>query len=905
MTVSQQDKYDQINDHALPILHALLREWFPLGRLISKTEYGVANLNGDEGESLSINIQTGRWKEFAGGPGGYEPLGLYAHAFCGGDRKIAFKELRAKFGLEDSPPPARTKNPPKLTVVKKEDDWLSIVPPPDSVGVPNLGNATKHTYLGPGDKVLRYVARIEKPDSTKIFVPHTYGVLEGVKGWHKRHPNKPMCLYGLNHLAAKPDAPKLLQEGELKTNLVQAKLSGWACLGWSGGANMVGDHDYRPLVSGGPVYVCGDAVDGQRAMWRAAEILHGLGANVWTVDTTGFPKGWDLGNAATGEMTKKEVSWKEAPWSGAKIEAFIRDNAKLYDPDPGNVDIDDVDLGEPTHEDDSEWLKDPEEHATDTEGVLPLGHDNGIFYYLSRGTGQVHGLTPARHTELELIGLADPIRFWEQCGIFKKDKSDAGWDHKKAATWMMHWCRLRGIYNPDRQRGRGAWLDNGRPLLNLGNRLIVKGETHPLKLPGSEYIYEAGATVNQTVAPPIDATTAGELAEICKLFRWEREISATLMAGWLVIAPICGALPWRPSIWVSGGSGSGKTTLETRIVRPVLGRIGLRVQGGTTEAGIRQILMRDARPVAFDEADAENAHGKMRIQSILDLVRQSSSEGGAEIVKGTQAQSGAKRYHIRSCFMFSSINVTMDHLADESRITVLELRNAAAGCQDEFDALLARIESSITPEFCAGLLARAVWLMPVILRNAATFARAVTTHLGNSRVGDQIGTLLAGRYALLSDDEVTPEQAKKWVEKQDWGGLTSATAAPDEERLTLRLIQQKIKVDLGDKVIERTVGEVLEEAAKDTGTDSMADLMARNYQNALKRVGLKFEDGGVWVSNTHHEIKTWLKDSPWASQWGRSLKRIPGAKTSEPKVIVFGKWDKTKAVWLPLAAFER
>src|SRR3954471_1266952 len=128
MTLSLQDKYDQINDHALPILYDLLREWFPLGRMITKTEYGVANLNGDAGESLSINIRTGRWKEFAGGPGGYEPLGLYAHAFCGGDRKIAFKELRSKFGLDDSPPPARTKNPPKLTVVKKDDDWKSIVP---------------------------------------------------------------------------------------------------------------------------------------------------------------------------------------------------------------------------------------------------------------------------------------------------------------------------------------------------------------------------------------------------------------------------------------------------------------------------------------------------------------------------------------------------------------------------------------------------------------------------------------------------------------------------------------------------------------------------------------------------------------------------------------------------------
>jgi hypothetical protein len=51
-------------------------------------------------------------------------------------------------------------------------------------------------------------------------------------------------------------------------------------------------------------------------------------------------------------------------------------------------------------------------------------------------------------------------------------------------------------------------------------------------------------------------------------------------------------------------------------------------------------------------------------------MRQSSSEGGAEIIKGTQNQIGAKRYHVRSTFMLSSINPTLDHLADESRMTV-------------------------------------------------------------------------------------------------------------------------------------------------------------------------------------------------------------------------------------------
>src|SRR3954470_15595213 len=215
MTLSLQDKYDQINKHALPILYDLLREWFPLGRMISKTEYGVANLNGDEGESLSINIETGRWKEFAGGPGGYEPLGLYAHRFCNGDRKQAFRELRAKFGFSDDAPPPKPKAAPHLKVVPK-DDWKSQVPPPPDAGLPRFKPTPVmiHEYRMPGVATpVRYVARY----ADKSFIPYTFGTSEEGTKWHPKHPNTPMCLYGLDRCAANVEAPILFQEGEKKT----------------------------------------------------------------------------------------------------------------------------------------------------------------------------------------------------------------------------------------------------------------------------------------------------------------------------------------------------------------------------------------------------------------------------------------------------------------------------------------------------------------------------------------------------------------------------------------------------------------------------------------------------------------------------------------------------------------
>jgi putative DNA primase/helicase len=500
-----------------------------------------------------------------------------------------------------------------------------------------------------------------------------------VPGWYSKHPNEPMCLYGLDTLASRPDAPVLVQEGEKKTDDCQAKLgSGWVCMAWSGGANFVPKHDWFKLARRN-VYVSGDAVDGQAAMEQVASLLQGVAATIWTVDTSGFPKGWDLGNAATGEMWKKgELVWKSetGPWTAEEMEAFIHDKACLYDPDPGNVDL------EQPEDDDAEWKDDSESDSK--EGILPLGQDdNSLFWYLSLAGGRVSCLSAAQHTDMQLIGLANK-QWWRTFPQFQKGDCDVDW--KEAANFFMDIGRRMPPYNPDKLRGVGAWIDRHietgeeRCVLHQGENLVVDGIAQTgRRLPGSRYIYERRLSINQTIAPPINNVEARKLADIIKAMPWEKPIFGTLMAGWLAVAPICGALKWRPAIWVTGGSGAGKTTLDTNIVAPILDGISLRLQSISTEAGIRQTLKNNAISVIFDEAEAEGLTDKQRMQLILHLVRASTSEGGASIVKGTQSQMGARVYNMRSCFMFMSINVAMNNKADESRITVLALESPPPG----------------------------------------------------------------------------------------------------------------------------------------------------------------------------------------------------------------------------------
>jgi putative DNA primase/helicase len=135
--------------------------------------------------------------------------------------------------------------------------------------------------------------------------------------------------------------------------------------------------------------------------------------------------------------------------------------------------------------------------------------------------------------------------------------------------------------------GRRGEDKKDRIVIHAGDRLFVDGAEQALGTLRSRYIYEAGEELGINVTNPLRATEAKKLVDMLKLVRWEREINAYLLAGWCVVAPVCGALKWRPHIWVTGGAGTGKSWLFKEVVRPLLGETGLAVQSETTEAGIR------------------------------------------------------------------------------------------------------------------------------------------------------------------------------------------------------------------------------------------------------------------------------------------------------------------------------
>jgi hypothetical protein len=259
--------FDQIRDVALAQASRLLAEWFPHGKVFGR-EFKVGNLGGDAGESLSINLTSGKWADFAAGLGGHDLIDLRAAMLHGGDRVPAARELGEKLGIIVNG--HAHAEAPRREQRKADDDWQPIMPPPPGASKPDQREFERfditYDYTDAEDRILFHVRRREAHGSErKQFVPLTYGALNGKPGWYSRHPAAPRSLYGLNRLSTMPDATVLLCEGEKAADAAQAMFPDYACITWPGGAKSVEYADLTPLAGRKVIIWPDNDAEGQKA----------------------------------------------------------------------------------------------------------------------------------------------------------------------------------------------------------------------------------------------------------------------------------------------------------------------------------------------------------------------------------------------------------------------------------------------------------------------------------------------------------------------------------------------------------------------------------------------------------------------------------------------------------------
>ena len=598
------------------------------------------------------------------------------------------------------------------------------------------------------------------------------------------------------------------------------------------------------------------------------------------------------------------MRWQAGSGPGKRSEGASASGSKTSAAEPSTAETSTADASE-TVDGNSVADASPRPHQTpappprSSRPFQCLGFEGDNFYYQPRSTGQVMRLAASSHGAMNLCRLA-PLAYWE---TLYPSKRGVSWT--AAASDLFSQQAAVGIFDLESLRGRGAWWDQGRSVLHLGDRLVVDGISQPVIDDfASQFHYQRGAVIHGPgKAVPLSDEEALLVLAIADRFHWDVPASAMLLAGWVALAPLSGVLSWRPHIWLTAAAGSGKSAILERFVGVLLGDLVLPVVGNTTEAFIRQALRSDALPVVIDEAESNEKVDQQRIQQILALARYASSETRASIGKGSVAGE-VQRFRVRSMFLLSSISTALKQGADRRRFVQLTLRRPAElpgeERQSHWDGLNQDLSELITQEFAARLIARTVSLIPVIRRSIAVFTTVCSRHFDSQALGDQYGTLLAGAWALQSSTVPSAAEAQALIDGTDWSSYRQSTEVADERRCLNRILQHQLRVETHERsVVTRTVLELVE-LASTAMASPMEVVRVADAADLLGRHGMRVRDGELLISNTAEAIGRMLADTAWVTNWAPILGRLPGAKGS--RVVHFRGVGSSRAGGLPLAS---
>lgn len=317
MAIQNQNEWrewrEAVGKAALERASVLLREWLPAGKL-ENGRYTVGSLSGEKGRSLTIWLDKGNWKDFGStGDKGGNLVALYARI-----RQVPYRtaneELAERFNI------------PKPTL-KRVNHWVPLSTVPDFApygedGLPSLGFtlpgevAGFWTYLNADGQIIYHRVRLEI-DGAKQFRPISFCNNQdtGETGWQVMDQKAPRPLYGLELLAALPEAPVLFVEGEKTADAARELLPDWVVVTAGSSTISAKSTDFAPLLERKSRIVIWPDND-HPGMKMAAEVALALGGDVEIVQPDGTARqGWDLADA------------KAEGWDTARVLAFLESHA--------------------------------------------------------------------------------------------------------------------------------------------------------------------------------------------------------------------------------------------------------------------------------------------------------------------------------------------------------------------------------------------------------------------------------------------------------------------------------------------------------------------------------------------------------------------------------------------------
>lgn len=270
-------------------------------------------------------------------------------------RGLSFLDACAELGGATVPSGAPAVPAPAPAREKPRSLWVPVTPAPEDAPEPPAAHYARGrpqkvwTYRDAEGRTLGFVYRFVTSEGGKDVLPLVWArhAETGATEWHWmtwQEPTRP--LYGLDRLAAKPEAIVLLVEGEKCADAGHDELPDFAVVSWPGGGKADGKIDWQPLA-GRKVVTWADAdakrvpltpaereagmaqdakplrplkeQPGYQTMARIRERLRSIGCELWDVRLPPLgskPDGWDIADAVLEGLR------------GAQLKEYLRENTR-------------------------------------------------------------------------------------------------------------------------------------------------------------------------------------------------------------------------------------------------------------------------------------------------------------------------------------------------------------------------------------------------------------------------------------------------------------------------------------------------------------------------------------------------------------------------------------------------
>jgi len=263
------------------LLHSerICSELFPLGKKRGR-EFVVGDIYGNAGDSLSVNLSSGIWKDFSNGAEKGGDLTSLVAAAKSISQSEAAEFIESRYGTSNYTP-ATTRLQEEF-----EPIYPAIDPPDSAFSHSGYGEPTNiYAYYRQDKSLSNFICRFDIRGQ-KTFLPLSYGKISNAVGWHWKQLPAPRILYGLENL---PELGQIcIVEGEKAADAAAKLLSDMCVLTWPGGAQGISKIDWSPLFSKKyDVLLWPDNDEpGKEAMQKIAAILINEVASVSVLDVS-------------------------------------------------------------------------------------------------------------------------------------------------------------------------------------------------------------------------------------------------------------------------------------------------------------------------------------------------------------------------------------------------------------------------------------------------------------------------------------------------------------------------------------------------------------------------------------------------------------------------------------------